>query len=209
MDKLVLHYQKHSPFARKALVFAWEAGLSGRIDVLHQETSPTLRNERVFAINPLGKVPVLVRPQLEPLFDSAVICAYLDTLHDGAPLIPPVGERRWQALRLDALASGMAESGIAVRWETERRPEALRYTPLRDGHLQKLTAGYAYAERAIMEDLAIDIGKIALATTLSWLEFRGLPSFRKAHPDLGVWLDRFSERPSMRATPLAGDTVDH
>jgi len=57
-----LLYQTHSPYARKTLVFAHEAGLADRLQVVHQETSPTVRNEQVFAENPLGKVPVLVRP---------------------------------------------------------------------------------------------------------------------------------------------------
>ena len=78
-----LLYQTHSPFARKTLVFAYEAGIAGRIEVIHQETSPTRRNEAVFAENPLGKVPVLIRPGCPSLFDSDVICAHLDTEHDG------------------------------------------------------------------------------------------------------------------------------
>src|SRR5919197_68236 len=76
-----LLYQTHSPYARKVLVFAHEAGLADRIEVVHHETSPTRRNEQVFAENPLGKVPVLIRAGLPPIFDSDVICAYLDTLH--------------------------------------------------------------------------------------------------------------------------------
>lgn len=208
MERAILHYQTHSPFARKVLVMAWEVGLADRLEVRHQETSPTLKNDEVFALNPLGKVPILVRPTLEPLYDSSVICAYLDTQHAGRPMIPPTGEARWRALRLEALAGGMAEAGIAVRWETERRPPELRSAQLRDGYLQKLSASYAVAENEVMEDTALDIGKIALATTLSWLEFRQLPSFRADHPGLGVWLDAFSRRPSMHATPLEGDTVD-
>jgi glutathione S-transferase len=121
-----LLYQTHSPYARKALVFAHEAGIARHIEVIHQETSPTLRNERVFAANPLGKVPVLLRPGLPSLFDSDVICAYFDTLHEGRKLIPPEGEARWHALRVQAVAQGLADAGIAFRWETVRRPEALR-----------------------------------------------------------------------------------
>ncbi|MBW8810210.1 MAG: glutathione S-transferase N-terminal domain-containing protein, partial [Lysobacter sp.] len=72
-----LLYQTHSPYARKALVFAHEAGLADRIEVVHHETSPTLRNDAVYAQNPLGKVPVLIRPGQPALFDSDIICAYL------------------------------------------------------------------------------------------------------------------------------------
>ena len=203
-----LLYQTHSPYARKALVFAHEAGLAPRIDVEHHETSPTNRNAEVFAENPLGKVPVLLRPGLPPLFDSDVICAYLDSLNPGRKLIPAEGEARWRALRVQAVAQGLADAGIAVRWETVRRPEALRYPPLRDGYIAKLRASFDWLERELDVDSAVDVGHIAVATTLSWLEFRQLPAFRDNRPRLAAWLDAFNERPSMRATPLAGETRD-
>ena len=204
---LTLLYQTHSPYARKALVFAHEAGLAERIEVVHHETSPTLRNEAVFSRNPLCKVPVLIREDGGALFDSDVICAYLDTLHAGAPLIPAKGERRWQALALQSMAQGLADAGIAIRWEAVRRPEHLRYPPLRDGYIDKLLSSYAWLDDVLHPDDEIDIGRIALATTLSWLEFRGLPSFRD-HARLCLWFDRFEARASMRATPLSGETHD-
>jgi glutathione S-transferase len=203
-----LLYQTHSPYARKALVFAHEAGLATRLEVEHQETSPTLRNPLVFAQNPLGRVPVLLRPALPPLFDSDVICAYLDSLNEGRKLIPPEGEARWQALRVQAIAQGLAEAGIAVRWETVRRPEPLRYAPLRDGYVAKLEAGYDWLEQQLDFDSPLHVGHIAVATTLGWLEFRELPGFRRARPRLAAWFDAFARRPSMRATPLSGETHD-
>ncbi len=203
-----LLYQTHSPYARKALVFAHEAGLADRIEVVHQETSPTRRNEHVFAENPLGKVPVLLRPGLPPVFDSDVICAYLDTLHEGRRLIPPEDEARWQALRVQAVSQGLADAGIAIRWETVRRPEALRYPPLRDGYIEKLIASYDWLERELDVDSPIHVGHIALATALDWLEFRELPGFREHRPRLSAWFDAFDARPSMQATPLSGETHD-
>ena len=82
-----LLYQTHSPYARKALVFAHEAGLAARIDVVHHETSPTLRNEQVYAQNPLGKVPVLLRAGLALSLTKRVHAA-----------IPPsrLQQLRWQ-----------------------------------------------------------------------------------------------------------------
>jgi glutathione S-transferase len=203
-----LLYQTHSPYARKALVFAHETGIAEHIEVVHQETSPTLRNEQVFAENPLGKVPVLLRPGLLPLFDSDVICAYLDTQHEGRKLIPPEGEARWQALRVQSVAQGLADAGIAVRWESVRRPEALRYPPLRDGYIEKLIASYDWAERELDVDAPMHIGHIALATVLDWLEFRDLPGFRENRPRLTAWFNAFAARPSMLATPLSGETHD-
>lgn len=203
-----LLYQTHSPFARKVLVFAHEAGLADRLEVVHQETSPTRRNEIVFAENPLGKVPVLIRPEGPPLFDSDVICAYLDTLHAGGPLIPADRETRWLALREQALAQGLAEAGIAIRWETVRRPEGLRYGALRDGYVEKLIAGYDWLERELDTAAAVHVGHIALATCLDWLRFRDLPDFRVRRPKLSDWFEGFRQRPSMRATPLSGETYD-
>jgi glutathione S-transferase len=203
-----LLYQTHSPYARKALVFAHEVGLAARLQVIHQETSPTAHNEQVYAENPLGKVPVLLRPDAAPIFDSDVICAYFDTLHGGRKLIPAEGEVRWQALRMQAVAQGLAEAGIAIRWETVRRPAALRYPALRDGYAEKLARSYDWLEDELAVDSHLHVGHIAVATALSWLEFRELPGFRQARPRLTSWFDEFSARPSMRATPLSGETQD-
>lgn len=202
-----LYYQTHSPFARKVLVFAIEAGLEQRLEVLHQETSPVHRNELVSGQNPLGKVPVLLRPAQVPLVDSAVICDYLDTLHRGPKLVPAEGERRWNALRLQAVASGLAETGIALRWEMVRRPEHLRYSRLADGYREKLEATYAWLDTVLDIDGSIHVGHIAVATALDWILFRDLPDFRD-QPRLAGWFESFAARPSMRQTPLSGETVD-
>lgn len=202
-----LLYQSHSPFARKVLVFAHEAGIADSLEVEHHETSPTQANPLVFAENPLGKVPILLREGLSPLFDSNVICAYLDSLHSGPKLIPRDGEERWRTLRLEAVAQGMADAGIAVRWESVRRPIELRYPKLREGYECKLLAAYAWLEREVDETEQLNVGHIALATTLDWLAFRELPSFEN-YPKLAAWFDGFGDRPSMRRTPLSGDTHD-
>jgi glutathione S-transferase len=203
-----LLYQTHSPYARKVLVMAHEAGLAGRIEVIHHETSPTRRNDTVFAANPLGKVPVLICEGGLALFDSVVICDHLDSLHDGPKLIPAAGRARALTLRSQAIAQGLADAGIALRWDTERRPEALRYPALAEGQAAKLVAAYDFIESEVDLDGPVDLGQIALATALSWLEFRRLPPFRPGRPRLSAWYDAFSRRPSMLATPLEGETQD-
>jgi glutathione S-transferase len=201
-----LLYQTHSPFARKALVFAHEAGLADRIEVIHHETSPTARNAEVFALNPLGKVPVLIGDTGEAIFDSSVICQYLDGLHGGPPLIPPA--ERIATLKLQAVADGMSEAGILVRWETTRRPPALRYPPFGEGQLAKVAEGCAFLEAHFQPRETPGLAEVAIATALSWLEFRAVHDFRPTCPRLAAWCDAFSQRPSMRATTLAGETVD-
>lgn len=203
-----LLYQSHSPYARKVLVFAHEAGLADRIEVVHHETSPVQRNEEVFALNPLGKVPVLICDDQTVLFDSNVICEYLDGLADGRKLIPSMPSVRFRALRNQAIATGLADAGIAVRWEMERRPEAVRWPPLLEGYLQKVIASCDYLEANVTHENDVDIGDIALATALSWIAFRNVYAFQAARPRLSDWYGRFCSRASMTATMLSGDTVD-
>lgn len=203
-----LHYQSHSPYARKVLVFAHEAGLAERIEVIHQETSPVQRNEDVFALNPLGKVPVLVCDDGAVLFESGVICEYLDGLHQGRKLIPATPSPRFRALLLQAVALGLADAGIAVRWESERRPEALRWPLLLEGHLTKVIVACDYLETHVSRGEPVDIGDIAVATALSWIAFRRVYDFQQGRPRLAAWYRQFCERPSMMATPFSGDTND-
>jgi glutathione S-transferase len=207
-----LLYQTHSPYARKVLVAAHELGLKHRIEVVHHDTSPIRRNDEVFALNPLGKVPVLIVDDGPALFDSSVICEYLDGLHGGAKIIPVEHRARFRALRRQALALGMADAGIAARWEAERRPEASRWPPMLQGQLEKLAAACDLLEQELGDappaEAVPDIGDIALATTLSWIAFRHVYPFADGRPRLSAWYARFSQRPSMLATTLSGDTHD-
>ncbi len=208
-----LLYQTHSPYARKVLVAAHEMGLQQRLSVTHCETSPTRRNEAVFAVNPLGKVPVLICDDGSVLFDSNVICEYLDGLHSGDKLIPVDIAARFRALKMQALAQGIADAGIAARWEIERRPAALRWPTMRDAQTRKIVDACNFLESEIdspgnSPNIGPNIGDIALVTAFSWIEFRGIHAFRHGRPRLAHWYDTLSARPSMQATALGGDTYD-
>jgi len=203
-----LLYQTHSPFARKVLVFAHEAQLADQIEVIHHETSPTNRNQEVFALNPLGKVPILITDDGDKIFDSRVICRFFDSLNSGQKLIPSDPKKSIAALRLQAIADGMSEAGILARWESTRRPEGLRHQEFYEGQLSKVIESYAYLEQHMPLGGEVTIGEIALATSLSWLEFRGVASFRHHYPKLSNWYDKFAQRDSMHLTTLRGDTKD-
>ncbi|MEM1048585.1 MAG: glutathione S-transferase N-terminal domain-containing protein [Pseudomonadota bacterium] len=198
--------QSHSPYARKVVVVAHELGCDD-IEIEHQETSPTNPNPVVSAANPLGKVPVLLTDN-GAIYDSGVICAYLCHLKSDSRILPSAFDARIRALRLQALADDLCATGIAARWETERRPENLRYPLLRDGLLDKLAASFAYLEDHTPSEDDVTVGTIALACALDWLAFRGMAVDPARHPKLSVWLNQFIDRPSMRASQFEGETVD-
>src|SRR5579862_9120083 len=107
-----LRFAAASPFVRKVMVVALETGLSERIERVASAVSPVKPNEDIARENPLIKVPSLTLDDGTVLYDSPVICEYLDTLHDGAKLFPPSGAARWTALRQQALADGLMEAAI-------------------------------------------------------------------------------------------------
>jgi glutathione S-transferase len=153
-----LLYQTHSPYARKVLVAAHEMGLQQRLSLAHHETSPTRRNEAVWARNPLGKVPVLICDDGAVLFDSNVICEYLDGMHPNAKLIPSEPGARFRALKMQALAQGIADAGIAARWEAVRRPAQLRWPTMHDAQLEKIAHACDFLEREIDQRDEADTG---------------------------------------------------
>lgn len=203
-----LLYQTHSPYARKVLVAAHEIGLEKDLEIVHHETTPMRRNQDVFALNPLGKVPVLITDDGTVLFDSNVICEYFDSLLGSPKLIPSERRAHYHTLRWQALAQGIADAGIAARWETERRPESLRWSRMRDGQLEKIAAACDFLEQEIHTITAPDVGAISLATALSWIDFRDVYPFQAGRPRLSSWYAEFSARASMLATALSGATQD-
>jgi glutathione S-transferase len=208
MLTMKLLYQTHSPYARKVLVAAYETGLHETLTVVHHETSPTRRNDEVFALNPLGKVPVLICDDDTVLFDSNVICEYLDGLHSLPKLIPSQPQQRLRALKMQALAQGIADAGITARWESERRPTELRWPTMHDGQVEKVAGACDFLERNLAEKASPDIGDIALVTALSWVEFRRVYDFLTGRPRLARWYAALCARPSMQATKLDGQTRD-
>src|ERR1700683_1935252 len=141
-----LYYSATSPFVRKCLVSAHELGLRGRIELVPAAPHPVNRDRALIVCNPLGKVPTLVTEDGAVLYDSRVICEYLNALGDGH-LIPPEPAARWSILRDEALADGMLEAAVLVRYATFARPEILRWKDWIDGQMDKVTCGLTEIEQ--------------------------------------------------------------
>jgi glutathione S-transferase len=200
-----LRHNPASPFVRKVMVIAHELGLAEKIELLSTAVSPVEANATLAGENPLMKIPALVTDDGEVLFDSPVICEYLDSLAGGAKVFPAPGKARWAALRQQALGDGILDALILCRYEIAARPEDKRFPGWTDAQMTKAHQGLAALER---EDLsgAPTIGTITVACTLGYLDFR-FPNdgWRSRHKQLADWFKSVEQLPSMQATkPPAG-----
>jgi len=198
-----LRYAAASPFVRKVMVVALETGLSERIERLATSVSPVKPNEDVARENPLVKVPSLTTDDGFVLYDSPVICEYLDGLHDGPKLFPPSGALRWTALKQQALADGLLEAAILVRYEN-LRPEEMRWKDWTDSQMRRVRGALAALEIEIEAgNLAgpLTIGPITVGCALGYLDFRfANEAWRLRHRLLAAWFEEFSKRKSMQLT---------
>lgn len=197
-----LIYAPASPFARKVRVLASETGLSHRLELIETSVLPVSVNERVNLLNPLGKIPVLLTDEGEALYDSRVICEYLDSLHDQPRLFPTNPALRWRTLRLAALADGLMEASVLTRYERAARPAERQWDEWIDGQLSKVRRGLKSLNDNVGQlQGPLDIAQIGVACALGYLDFRFAElSWRNEFPGLVAFQDKFSERESMRSS---------
>jgi glutathione S-transferase len=197
-----LQYSPNSPYVRKVVLLATELGLDARIERDALTLTPYEPNPLVTALNPLGKIPVLVTDDGQALFDSIVICEYLAHLAGDKHWFPAAGPKRWAALRANAVADGLLEAAQLMRFESIR-PDGHRYDKWTDAQRGKLERGFAFLEQHL--PAADDIGGLAVAAALGWLDFR-FPqlAWRAEAPRLAAWLAAMEQRPSVHATRHAG-----
>jgi glutathione S-transferase len=194
-----LRISNASPYARKCLVVAIEAGIDDRIEPV--PTAPFDPASDLPRDNPLGKIPVLVTDGGESLYDSPVICEYLDSLHGGRRLVPAAGGERWAQLRLHALGDGILDAAVAMRIETSLRPEDKRWPQWIERQQAAIARALDVLE-AECGDWGGDflIGQIAVAAALGYLDFRIGREWRAARPQLAAWFAEASGRRSMAAS---------
>jgi glutathione S-transferase len=201
-----LHWSPRSPFARKVMIVAYELGLAARIARVRTQVAMTAPNAALMTENPLSKLPVLVLDDGTVIYDSPVICDYLDGL-GGSKLIPQEPSARLTALRRQALGDGFLDFLLLWRYERDRPPpqrsqiQLDSYAARRAATLKSLDG-----EAADLAATPMTIGHIALACALSYLDFRYAgDDWRTPHPKLADWHAEIAERPSMRATEPVDD----
>lgn len=202
---MLVYHTPTSPFVRKVLVAAHELGLAERIRTELLRPTPTKADPVLSRANPLNKIPALVLDDGTGLYDSPVICEYLDELAGGGRILPKSGPARYRVLRLQALADGILDAGILVFYERAHRPKELWWPAWLDGQTEKARQGLdaLEAEVASFGD-AVDLAQISVGVTLAWLEFRNaIGDIREGRPALFAWYERFAKRPSMAQTAPA------
>ena len=199
-----LRYSPTSPFVRKVLVLAIETGLESRIERVPTTVIPVQPNEDLSHQNPLIKLPTLVTDDGQMLFDSRVICEYLDGLHNGSKLFPAAGTARWTALRQQALGDGILDAGVLNRYETAVRPNDKQWGEWSAGQMRKIRNGLTALNGMASEGALggpLTIGQIAIGCALGYLDFRyASEGWRERHPTLAKWYADFARRKSMLAT---------
>lgn len=188
-----------SPFARKVRVLASETGLLPRLDLIDTAVLPVTLNGLVNDNNPLGKVPVMITDDGQALFDSRVICEYLDSLHDQPRLFPAEGPYRWTTLRLAALADGLMEAALLVRYERAVRPGEHQWDAWIEGQTGKIQrAVQSLEEHASELNGPLTIAHITVGCALGYLDFRfGDQHWRHNAPKLAQFQEKFAARESM------------
>jgi glutathione S-transferase len=201
-----LHWSPRSPFVRKVMIVAHERGVADRLHCVRTVAAMTAPHAELMRDNPLSKIPTLVLDDGTVLYDSPVICEYLDAL-DGKPqLFPGDRNQRMVALRRQALGDGYLDLLVLAR------NERLREAPA-EAHLRSTAARNAAVldslerEAQALTESRFDIGQIAIGCALSYLDFRfAEQDWRKQHPSLAAWHASFATRPSVQATMPVDDS---
>jgi glutathione S-transferase len=201
MAKMKLYYSPSSPYARKVRILAIEAKLDKKIEMVNAALTPVAPNADVDKHNPVGKIPALSVKGMD-LFDSPVICEYLDTHHKGRKFFPRKGRERWVALRQQAMADGLLDAALLARYEGALRPEDKRWSDWSKGQMKKVE-GVLDALEAESKSLKgkLSIGTISIVCALGYLDFRFAHlDWRGKRPKLAKWFSTISKMPSVKAT---------
>lgn len=196
-----LYYSPTSPYVRKVLILLSETGQDGDVEQVYAVTKPNAPMPGLAAKNPLMKIPALERPDGATLYDSRVICAFLDDRAGGK--LYPTGARRWETMTLEATGDGILDAALMLTYEAKLRPEDKKWVDWSDIQWSKIAAACEALNTRWMSHLngPLDMGQISVACALGYLDFRhDARGWRTGCDALAGWYEGFSRRPSMEAT---------
>ena len=195
-----LIYNPASPFVRKVWLTLIETGQIDEVELVKVVTTAVDTAEDAKAANPLGKIPSLVLDEGYAIYDSRVICRYLN---DGAKAELYPDADLWRVLTLEATADGIMEAAVLMVYEGRIRPEDMVYAPWVDAQWEKVSRAVAQINDSFMDLLngPFCIAQIAVGAALGYLDFRHDDrNWRRDNPALAEWYADFAQRPSMQTT---------
>lgn len=196
-----LYYSPTSPYVRKVMVLLHETGQIDDVTLETMVTTPLAPDAALLSKNPLTKVPALERDEGPTLYDSRVICAYLDDRAGGK--LYPTGARRWDTLTLEATADGILDAALSMVYEGRMRPEGKQMPEWIEGQWGKIERAVSALNTRWVSQLSgpLDMGQIAVGCALGYLDFRhDVRNWRKGNDALANWARTFDSRASMTAT---------
>ena len=202
-----LHWSPRSPFVRKVMIVAHELGVVDRLQLVRTVAAMMKPHPELMIDNPLSKIPTLVLDDGMVLYDSAVICEYLDHLHDGPKLFPLPFDERLTALRRQALGDGLLDALVLWRGELSRPAEQQSQPYLKSfAARNEATLTALERETPALESSAYSIGHVAIGCALSYLDFRFADrQWRRDHLRLAGWHATFAARAAVGATEPIDD----
>ena len=191
-----LLYTPRSPYARKVRVIAIEKGIE--LELVGEDL--VNKSPGLLKANPLGKIPALILDDGQSVFDSPVICEYLDSFKAKPALIPKDPRRRLAVLTLAAAADGLMDVTVAMFMEKTRHPKDFNaaFIAANEAAVKRC---FAYFDGNPEQFNELNIASIGLASAIGYLNFRMPRLWSSAdHPRLARWYEEFSRRSSMRET---------
>ncbi len=180
-----------SPYGRKVKIAARMKDLDSKIELLLTDTNKG--DDALNKLNPLGKIPCLITEQSEAIFDSHVICEYLDSVGSGPVLFSKSGAERWRTLTMGALGDGILDAALLLVYEGRFRPENMKVQGWVDRQQAKIDRALEQLEAAPPAwNGTPDYGHLTIAVALGYLDFRHGGKWRAGHPKLVKWLDGFA-----------------
>jgi len=188
-----LLYTKRSPYARKVRVIALEKGIN--LELVDENLQK--KSQGLLDANPLGKVPTLILNNGVAVYDSPVICQYLDGLNNKALMIPLDAVKRMEVLKWEAFADDLMTTAINLYMEKVRHPQDF-HRDFTDTMEVNIRSAYRYIEMNLPKLNEFNLASIAVASAINYIHFR-LPLL-KVQGDVLKWFELISQRPSMAQT---------
>lgn len=203
---LLLYGSPRSPFVRKVLIVAREAGVMDGIAVEQTRVFATNPTDAMLRINPLGQIPTLVLSDGEAIYDSAAICHYLDVECGHGLLHPASPHERTLMMRRQALGDTL--STLLLSWMGEKSRAQPEQSETRIAAVRKKLPYIFGAVEADVSAAGFDVGHAACIAALGYLEFRLAAEcdWRATHKRLAAWFAEVSGRPSIAATAYYDET---